>query len=99
MIRPLQFLEESLQSWEEQGSKEGIETASIRIGETAFLNKDYVMAYRHLERGLKLALELKTKELIKDGYFAMYQLFSLKEDYKIALDYYKLYSDLTNELY
>jgi two-component system, sensor histidine kinase PdtaS len=61
--------------------------------------KKYDAAIQKINRGLATALEIKANSYIKDGYEHLANVYSLKGDYKKALEYKELFSDAMNEVY
>ncbi|MBA3707032.1 MAG: tetratricopeptide repeat protein, partial [Bacteroidetes bacterium] len=55
-------------------------------------------AYKYFNQTLKLAKEIGRKSNIQEVYSSLSDLFAKKQDYKQALEYHKLYTDLKDTL-
>ncbi len=70
----------------------------INIGRVNTKLRQFKEAADYLERGLSNAKNLNDKTLIRNSYFAMYELYELQNDNGKALDNYKLYNQIKDSL-
>ena len=61
--------------------------------------KDFRNALQTLKQGLKVAKEINAKSKIKEIYENFSIIYSLKKEYQKALDYFKLSTQIKDEIY
>ena len=80
-------------------NKYGIAGSLKNIGGIYVKLEEYDNSIIYLEESLKLAKEIEAKDLIQNIYIAFSELFSVKEDYKKALEYFTLYSLVKDSIF
>ncbi len=88
--KALKYCSKALEMVEKMGNK--YETANIlnNIGSFYMAIQRYDESLSYLERSLKIAKELDAKEILRENYEFHSDLCAAKNDYKKALEYYKL---------
>jgi len=88
--KALKYCSKALEMVENMGNK--YETANIlnNIGSFYMAMQQYDESLSYLERSLKIAKELDAKEILRENYEFHSDLCVAKNDYKKALEYYKL---------
>ncbi len=61
--------------------------------------KQYIQAQNNLNTAIELAKQINVKEWLLESYDLYHQLYSELSNYKKALEYYKLYSEINNSIY
>lgn len=80
-------------------NKYGIAGSLKNIGGIYVKLEEYDNSIIYLEESLKLAKEIEAKDLIQNIYVAFSELFSVKEDYKKALEYFTLYTAVKDSIF
>ncbi|MBA3706507.1 MAG: tetratricopeptide repeat protein [Bacteroidetes bacterium] len=88
----------SLQIGKEINDKDLQSIGLNNIGSIYMMQNKLEESYASLTNALQIAKEIGTKINIKDDYAALSDLFDKKHDYKKALEYHKLYTDLKDTL-
>lgn len=97
--KSLEYYLESLKINEEINNKYGIAGSTKNVGGVYLKLKNYDKSFVYLKKGLKLAKEIKAKDLLQNVYGSFYKLYYEKADYKKALEYYKLYSEVKDSIF
>ncbi|MBA3705622.1 MAG: tetratricopeptide repeat protein [Bacteroidetes bacterium] len=71
---------------------------SINIANVYLESNKLEEAHDYLNQTLKLAKEIGKKSRVQEAYFSLSELFERKHDYKQALEYHKLYTNLKDTL-
>lgn len=95
----LQLFQKALISFETIDYKIGIVVASLNIGETNIRLGKLKAAKKIINRGLALNKELGGfKEYYKGGYYNLFEIDSIQNNWKSALTYFKLYNSYKDSL-
>jgi signal transduction histidine kinase len=97
--KSLEYYLEALKIKEEIGDKWGVSNTSLNIGMIYVKLLNFDKASLYLKNGLKLAEKMESRHLLKDSYINFSELYSAKEDYKKALEYYKLYTEEKDSIF
>lgn len=97
--KALKYYLQSLKVREKIGDKYGLAVTLNNVGDVYLKLQNSNKAFYYFERGLKLAEKIEAKDLIKDGYESFSQFYSTKNDYKKALEYYKLYTEVKDSIF
>ncbi len=97
--KSLEYYLEALKIKEEIGDKWGVSNTSLNIGMIYVKLLNFDKASLYLENGLKLAEKMESRHLLKDSYINFSELYTAKEDYKKALEYYKLYTEEKDSIF
>jgi signal transduction histidine kinase len=84
----LSYFEQSMKSAEETGFKYNIALCSRKIGEIYIAFKNYEKAFEYIEKSIKLGTDLENLELLKKGYWDLYNYYQIRGDFKNALEKY-----------
>jgi ATP/maltotriose-dependent transcriptional regulator MalT len=79
-------------------NKRYLSNAHINLGISELHANNYNQAIQNIEKGLNLAKEIDSKENVLLGYNALIDYFSIKKDYKKALDITKLSTALHDSI-
>lgn len=81
------------------GNRKGESSAMLNLG-ISYLNiNDIAQAEKYLTDSVKLADEIKVKDIKMSGLFHLSELFEKKDEYKTSLEYFKQYHKLERELF
>ena len=95
----LESFTSSMEMSKEIGDKNGISSALCNRGFLLGKMKKSDQALVDLEQGLKIAKEIKSQDLIQFSYRILSELHTEKGDYKKALEYHRLYSNIKDTIF
>jgi tetratricopeptide (TPR) repeat protein len=81
-----------------QGFKDQITTSLMTLADIQINRKQYDAAENYLKQALALSEEIKTKQVTKDIYQQLANLFDSKGDYQQAYQYYALFSEIKDTI-
>jgi adenylate cyclase len=89
----------ALNTWEHLGDK--YQTANLynNIGEVHVLAGNYVKAKKILLQGYQMATEIEAKELIRENLERMSDYYLMRNEFQLALAYYKQAANLKAKIY
>jgi signal transduction histidine kinase len=93
------YFEQALKYATESGYTFNIALCSRKLAELYIAQKYFDKAFPLLEKSIQIGTQTNNFEILKKGYFAMYNLFAAKGEHKKALDNYLLsdrYADSIN---
>ena len=97
--KALDYYQKSLQMFDLIDDQEGVSHSLIDIGQVYIgLNKP-ILARRNIEKGLKIAQEIKHLEVMKIGSDNLSSADSALGDYKSAYEHYKLFKQYSDSLH
>ncbi|MCD4819229.1 MAG: tetratricopeptide repeat-containing sensor histidine kinase [Candidatus Cloacimonetes bacterium] len=97
--KSLEYFLKSLSINEDIQDKNRITISLINIGECYIETKQPEKALFYLEKGIKTAQEIKSKDLTGACYKAFSKLYSNSNNYKKSLEYYKLFSENKDSIF
>ncbi|MFA6570786.1 MAG: tetratricopeptide repeat protein [Bacteroidota bacterium] len=97
--KALEYLNKGLLIQEKLGLKPGLQLCYLNLGKTYSALNQYVNAKKYFLKCLDVSKSLHTDEQISEVYSLLSDLLSKKGDWKGALYYSKLYSELKVEIY
>ncbi len=97
--RLLEYSKKALAIFEQINDKRGIADSVRNIGRAHCMLEEYDSARTFLEKGLKLAKELEAKDLEIESYKALSDLYEANNNCAEALEYFKSYSNLKEEMF
>jgi len=95
----LNYYQQSLALKQKQGDKYGTANILNNIGEIQIIRHAYIAALTALEQGLALAKKISAKELIRENYEYLSDFYVAQDDYKNALEFYKLSEEIKAEIF
>ncbi len=95
----LYYYKESLKLREEIGIKQGIAASLTNIAYVYLRMGNFDDALVNLDKALKIAKDETLRNVMLKIYTYYTTIYTIQKDYKIALDYYKLYSNTRNSLF
>jgi PAS domain S-box-containing protein len=95
----LEFLNRSLEMKKELNEKQGIAKALILIASVNLRLNKYNEAVQQVRQALDLAKQVDVKEEIKEAYQVLSQSYEALGDLRSALDYYKKFKALNDEIF
>ena len=97
--KALKYNEEALAIKREMGDKVGISNGLLNIAIVQYELGNYTQSITNSQKSLIIAEEIGAKENIKNAYSNLALCYSKIKDYKKALEYYKLYSEVKDSLF
>jgi tetratricopeptide (TPR) repeat protein len=94
----LNYYKNALKINEEIGNQYSISVNYYNMAISYMSLKDYANAKTYLERALERAKERDIKDLTRDCYDSLSDLYTVRGDYKKALEYYKLFTQKKDEI-
>lgn len=88
----------SIEYCQKVGNKNTLSSAYINIGAANAREKNYKEALINIETGLKIAQEIDYKDALKSAYKTLSDLYDETGEYKLALEYYRKYTEVQNLL-
>lgn len=85
------LMEKSLDEFEKLSEWEHLQGFAIEYAKALIEKKDYVLAEKYLQRGLKVATKIKKKESLLEVKKSFYELYKAKGNFNTALTYYEQY--------
>jgi tetratricopeptide (TPR) repeat protein len=95
----LEYHLKSLKIREEIGDREGSAVCLVELAKTYIKLKKLGKAFASLNRGLKIAKELKTTKIVMDHYETFTNYYMAKEDFRNALNYNQLFHEADKEIF
>jgi serine phosphatase RsbU (regulator of sigma subunit) len=92
------YIERSRQISEKTGNKVGIAAAAMNMAKAYMLEKNYEKAILSQEQATKIATEIQSLPLIRNGYGLASQAYELAGKHDKALKYHKLYKTIEDSL-
>ncbi len=96
--RALHYYRQSLSSSNEAENAYEFANTLLNMGNVFLEIGEYDSARIYLQDGVLLADRIQAKTLLRNGYFALYEMFNEQEDFDNALNYYKAYSVVKDSL-
>ncbi|MCP4344619.1 MAG: tetratricopeptide repeat protein [Desulfobacterales bacterium] len=97
--KSLKYYLKGLKYFEETGDIYQVANISNNIGQLYITMQKYDKAFSYLGKALKIAKKIEAKEIIRENYSFLSVLYTKKEDYKRALEYYKLSSEVKDSIF
>lgn len=94
----LQFHEKSLELRQEVGNRQAQSTSLINLGNLYIEQKDAEKALDVLHRAMTIAMEIRAKPRIYQANLALSEAHALQGDFSDALDHYKIYQQVKEEV-
>nr|NQU93740.1 tetratricopeptide repeat protein [Bacteroidota bacterium] len=95
----LQYNRQALVIYEEINDQLGIVHSLLDIGKANFLSGKFEEAAPLLEKALTISKEINSLRLISAAYQYLFEYNQARKDYKQALDYYQLFTDIKDSIY
>ena len=84
-------LKEALQIREVANDQRGLASSNVNLGNALVYQGKFVEAKDKLDKGLAIALELNAREITRDAYSALANLYEQTRDYKKSISFHKLF--------
>lgn len=97
--RALEQYKNALTIIEELGDKTGMAYLYTSIGKIYAWQKRFVEASQYLHKGLSLSREIGILDNVKESFLRLYEMDSIRGNYKAALGFYKQYRSYRDSLY
>lgn len=97
--KALKYYNESLSAHKLIDYKAGIATNLLYLGNLYMQINNLSEALNYLQQALVLATETKVKKIIHEIYFSLSDYYVKAEDYKTALHYFKLHSEVKDKTF
>ncbi|MBU2650868.1 MAG: tetratricopeptide repeat protein [Bacteroidetes bacterium] len=94
----LDYYRKSLKSSNEAENAYEFANTLLNMGNVFLEIKQYDSAQIYLQDGVLLSDRIQAKTLLRNGYFALYEMFQNGKDFSKALDYFKAYSVVKDSL-
>jgi len=94
----LDYYRKSLKSSNEAENAYEFANTLLNMGNVFLEIKQYDSAQIYLQDGVLLSDRIQAKTLLRNGYFALYEMFQNSRDFSKALDYFKAYSVVKDSL-
>jgi len=95
----LKYFLEALKLSQENENKYDICLILCNIGATYVLLGNYDSAFTYLNKSLKISKNIEAIDLAEENYHNFSQLYSQKGNYKKALEYFKLYTEIKDSIF
>ena len=95
----LEYAKRALDITKEIKDERGIVNGLLDMGKATYLMGDYEEATKLLNEGLAMAKESNSLELMSGSYEHLHDLYLEKKDYKKALDYYLLHTQIKDSIF
>jgi len=95
----IRYFRQGLELDETLHDKKGIASSRISIGINYIHLAQLDDAERELRQGLEMAQSIGAKDIIKDAYLALSDLYAARHEYQTALDYHRQYAKIKDELF
>ncbi|MFQ5510864.1 MAG: tetratricopeptide repeat protein [Candidatus Krumholzibacteriia bacterium] len=96
--KALELFSRSLELREEVGNKQARSTSLINLGNLYIEKKEVEKAFGVLHRALTIAMEIKAKPRIYQANLSLSEAHALNGDYAYALQHYKIYQQVKEEV-
>jgi signal transduction histidine kinase len=96
--KALDYHQWALSIREELGNKQAQSTSLINLGRLFVRRKEPESAFDVLHRALTIAMEIRAKPRVYQANLALSEAYTILEDYSNALDHYKIYQEVKEEV-
>ncbi len=95
----IDYFKTALKYIEDFGNIQGTALLLTSIGNEYFQLGDYESALQTLNKAIEISKKIDQKPQLGDSYKLLYEIYKNKKDYKTALDYYVLYSEIHEKMF
>ena len=96
--KAINLADKALTTFEHYNYTWGVVECCNDLGKYEIERQDYSKSYSYLQRSVKLSKEIKSWILLKDSYLNLSELYSQENDYKTALNYYRLFQTVNDSV-
>ncbi|UCH83281.1 MAG: tetratricopeptide repeat protein [Candidatus Latescibacterota bacterium] len=96
--KALDYHQRALALRQDFGNKQAQSTSLINLGKLYVRMKDTAKAFDVLHRALTIAMEIRAKPRVYQANLVLSQAYTILEDYSNALDHYKIYQEVKEEV-
>ncbi len=93
------YAQEALNVYEETSMQEGIANAKLVLSQVFLQEKNYFEALIFCDAGMEIAKSTGIQQLLQESFLVKSKIFEESGQYKLALEAYQDYSQLTDSLY